>query len=541
MNMNLAEALIQQLDLFGVKYIFGVSGDANLPLLTALSKQSNIRYIGVRHESAAGFMASAHGKLTGKLGVCLATSGPGMANLLNGLGDAYGDKVPVLAITGQVPTTKIGTNSKQYIDQQRFIEPLAAYSSLVTSTKSFIPVLNKAIQTAVREKAVAHLSIPKDLFLQSFDDVLIPSDPYLYLEAPSHLNEIPKAVDFLNTCQRPAILVGRGALGCGKLIEQLANQLGAGIVLSLGAKGIIPESYECTIGGIGEGGSMAATNLIGQCDGLIIVGASWYPKTFMPSSIPFIQIESRKDQLHLDKNLVLGLIGDTKEIVTKLLEVCPKSNNQDWTKKVQQAREQWRQEIAGERDAVTMPLSPAHILQSLEKYIASDAIISLDTGDHTIWFNRVFQANQQTVLFSGNWRTLGFGLPAANLAQLVLPHRQVVALIGDGGFAMNMAELATCAKYNLPIKMIIFNNHSYALEKNRMETMNVTPFGTELLNPNFAKLAESFGLEGLRVEQPNQLEQAMKTAFQSRGTVLVDIICSTTPTPLSRVQAVSSI
>lgn len=540
-SCSVAEAIIQQLTQLGVDTIFGVCGDAILGLLEALSKQDQIQFIGTRHESAAGFMASAYAKLTGKIGVCISTSGPGIANLINGIGDAYGDHVPVLAITGQVPTNKIGTHSKQYIDQQRLMGSLTAYSALVASPGAVIPLLHRAVTTAIQFQTVTHLSIPKDLFTQLQFDT-IPSSSTTYYEYPSDFSQIKKAAEFIKQCKKPMILIGRGAKSAGTEIARLAEKLGAGIICSLGGKGVISEQMDFMIGGIGEGGSEEAPLLLKECDGLLIIGAMWYPKDFLSPSIPIIQIEKESLHIQQDKNLHTALIGDSRTLVHALLvELTDYSANPMWLQQWQQSRKKWLKRKEDEGNNATSPIVPSTVMKELGNQIDPQAIISLDTGDHTVWFNRSFPSQGQEVIFSGTWRTLGFALPAANAAQLLYPHRQVIAIAGDGGFTMSMAELSTTIHYQLPIKIILFNNSCFGMEKNKMKYMGYQPFGTELTNPIFYKLAESFGMESWRVEHPNQLKNALSKLMLCKGPALLEIISSTDSTPLSQAKATSSV
>ena len=539
-SRSVAQTILEQLSNFGVEFIFGVPGDATLSLMAALAKQDRIQFIATRHESAAAFMASAYAKSTGKLGVCTATSGPGLANLLNGLADAYSDYAPVLAITGQVPTHKIGTQSKQYVDQQRFVEATVSYTAMVASPKSTIQLLKRAVQTAISQRTVSHLSVPKDLWDQPFFEELIPANPYLYDQPPSSTPKLDEAVTFLKSLKKPMILIGNGAGGSQEEIKKVASKLGAGVIYSLGAKGIVDEQFELLLGGIGEGGSEQASETMQQADGLLIVGAMWYPKTFMPKDIPILQIEKEPAHLHLEKNLHSALIGDAREILESLEPKLSPLANDSWVLQIKEARQRWLEQLGMERNNAAVPLSPAYVYRALETVIDPEAIIAVDTGDHTVWFNRSFRMKKQDILFSGTWRTLGFAIPAANAAKLTYPNRQVVAVVGDGGFAMNMAELATIVRYKLDVKIVLFNNHSFAMEKNKMEYAGLESFGNDLTNPNFKQLAESFGLAGYRISQPDQVDSMLAEAFQQKGPVLVEIMSSSEPTPLSKIKAVAS-
>lgn len=536
-SRSVAQTFIDQLANFGVEYIFGVTGDAILPLMDALSKQDRIQFIGTRHESAAAFMASAYAKSTGKMGVCTATSGPGLANLLNGLADAYSDYVPVFALTGQVPTDKIGTHSKQYVDQQRLVESIVSYTAMLASPKSTIKLLNRAVQTALSQQTVSHLSVPKDIWDQPFHGNLIPTNPN-YDDRTNH--ETPKleqAISFLENLKRPMILIGNGARDCQIEVKRLADKLGAGVIYSLGGKGIIDQGYDLLLGGIGEGGSEQASECLRKADGLLIIGAMWYPETFMPSDIPLLQIEKDPAHLHLEKDLHTSLIGDAQDILNALEPRLNPSQNDPWVQIIREAKQKNLEQVDAERNDASIPISPAYLYHALESVIDPEAIIALDTGDHTVWFNRTFTIKKQDILFSGTWRTLGFAIPAANAAKLAYPNRQVVAIVGDGGFAMNMAELSTIVRYKLDVKIILFNNQSLAMEKNKMEYSGRGSFGDDLTNPNFKVLAESFGLSGYRIAQPEQLENVLAEAFQQNGPVLVEVMSSTEPTPLSKVKA----
>lgn len=539
-SRSVAQTMLDQLAHFGVEYIFGVPGDAILPLLDALSKQDQITFIGARHESAAGFMASAYAKSTGKIGVCIATSGPGVANLLNGLGDAYGDYVPVLAITGQVPTDKIGTHTKQYVDQQRLVEAMASYTGLLTSPKPTLQLLNRAIQSAISQRSVSHLSVPKDLWDQPFYGELISFSPYAAEQPYRQTPKLDGAVSFLRSLKKPMILIGNGARGCQAQIVGIASKLGAGVVYSLGAKGVMDPAFELLLGGIGEGGSEEATELMRQADGLLIVGAMWYPETFMPQGIPILQIEKDPAHLHREKNLQGALIGDAAVILASLEPELPSSVNEEWVRQVKDGRNSVLEHVEEERTQPTVPISPPYVYRALESVIHSKGIIAVDTGDHTVWLNRAFTMQEQDLLFSGTWRTLGFAIPASIAAKLAYPHRQVVAIAGDGGFAMNMAELSTIVRYKLDVKIILFNNESLAMEKNKMEYGGRDSYGNDLTNPNFKALAEAFGIQAYRISQSDQVDPLLKEAFQHSGPVLIEIMSSSEPTPLSKVKAAAA-
>lgn len=527
---TVADVILSQLASWGIKNMYGVAGDAIIPFLDAISRQNKIQYYAVRHETAAAFMASAEGKATRRIGVSIGTSGPGLANMLNGIADAAADHVPLLVITGQVETKKVGTESKQYVDQQQMIAPLAVYSTTLLHPETTVEVFHKAIVEAISKKGVAHVSVPKDIFSLTCLSQIRPPVGVLWNEKHQELFHLDQATMLLSTAQKPMILIGEGARNASALITKMAETLQAGIIESLGAKGVVPFSHPLNIGGIGEGGTEESKQLLLQADCVLVVGANWWPEGFVPKQTKVIHIDLSSTSIELHPNVVYGLVGDASEVLRLLHEsVRQQQQVQEiermaWMGQIENTKQAIVKQVDQERALRSLPIAPQKLMATLDESVASDAIMVVDTGDHTIWFNRVFRAEQQQVLYSGNWRTMGFGLPAAISAKLAHPEKQVVAIIGDGCFTMTMMELSTAVLYRVPIVIIVVHNQSFAMEKNKMIKEGIQPTAVNLVNPNFAALAESFGVKGIRVEQESELLPALLKAYAANDPVVVDVI-----------------
>jgi pyruvate oxidase len=536
---TVAEVILAQLSSWGVKRIYGVAGDATLSLIESIGQQNSIQYIATRHETAAAFMASAEGKCTDRLAVCVGTSGPGLVNMLNGVADAAADHVPMLVITGQVKTSKIGTEAKQYIEQQQMIAPLAIYSASLLHPEATVALLQKAILEALSRKGVAHISVPKDIFNAVCTNSVHPPVGVLWNEKRQDLHQLDRATMYLSTAQKPMLVIGEGARGASGQIIRIAESLQAGIIETLGAKGVVPFQHPLNLGGIGEGGTEESRQVLLQADCVLAIGANWWPEGFVPKQTKVIHIDISPTSIEAHPEVVCGLLGDASEVLGLLQEKVrqqsqgKENQREGWYQKVQEVKKQITQNLDQERMLITSPIAPQKLISALDQTVAADAIMVIDTGDHTIWFNRIFRAQNQQVLFSGKWRTMGFGLPAAISAKLNYPEKQVVALVGDGGFSMTMMELSTVVRYGVPIVVVIVNNQSLAMEKNKMLDSGMQPFGVDLTNPNFFDLARSFGIKAIRVEREDELVPALEEALKLNQPAVLEVLTSDIMPPLT--------
>ncbi|MGO0060772.1 thiamine pyrophosphate-binding protein [Brevibacillus fluminis] len=528
MQQTVSQYIIKQLVQWGVKRIYGVAGDAILPFLHELGQQAEILYIPCRHETAAALMASTEAKLTGRPAVCIATSGPGAAQLLNGLADAHMDCVPVIALTGQVETYKLGGFHKQFIDQQRLLSVVSAHSELLTHPEAIGEAMHRVFLTAAGQQNVAHLAVCQDLWeLETTAAILtqLPAAPNVQADRASAM----ATAERLLQAKKPLFLLGTGARKAAQVVQQLAETMDAGIILTLGAKGAIDAAHPQMLGGLGDGGSTATVEAMAQADLLVIFGAAWYPREYLPSQLPIIQVDERLGSFHAYANLspVASRVEETLALWQSRLEQPQLHPDRTaWKQQLQTLHAHYLQEM----DEWTRPdenglLRSEILIAELAKRVMPDAIVAVDTGEHAIWFNRVFPARAQLPVFSGKWRTMGYGLPAAIAAKLTQPARQVVAIIGDGCLLMSTGELATLAEQKLAITVIVINNRTLGLEERNMIASGYQPFGIDVPNPNFVKLAEAFGLRAYQAATLHQLGPVLDEALAGDRPSLIDARC----------------
>jgi pyruvate dehydrogenase (quinone)/pyruvate oxidase len=526
MEKTVAEFVAGQLAAWGVEAVYGVPGDAVLPFIDAVANHPQLHFYGVKHETAAAFMASAGAKLTGKIGVCVATSGPGVAGLINGLADAKNDRAPVLAVTGQVETYNFSTNHKQYIDQGMLLGPVTGYSGLAIHKEAANEVIINALRSVATGRTPAHIGVAADLWTQKIEGegAIRPFAPFLATPAQSSPETIAAAIDLLNTAERPALLVGRGIGANGDLLLDLAEKWQAGIALTMPAKGRLPGDHPLVLGGLGEGGSEAATAMLNEADIIFMIGATWWPEPFLPFPGRVVQLDLRPENIGKNAPVTYGLVGPVEEVLPVINTGLKPGERPAWRGRLTQLKNDWAERIAAEKAAPGSPVPPARLIAALERVMDPDAIITLDTGDHTVWFNRIFSGTNQTVLVSGNWRSTGFGLPAAIAAKVAAPGRQVIALVGDGGMAQSLAEFSTAVRYRLPIIVVVVNNGYLAMEKDRMQLAGLAYETTSLTNPDFAGFAGICGGVGYRVEQSDDLERVFTETMQCGRPAVVDVL-----------------
>lgn len=525
MGKTVAEVILDQLSYYGVKRIYGVTGDTIIGLLDALAKQDNIEFVAVKHESVAAFMASAEAKLTGKLAVCTSTMGPGATNLLNGLGDASADRAPVLAITGQAPLNKIGTNYQQYVDQQELFKPFATYSANLASENAIVELLQKATQISLQQRAVTHLSIPKDLFEIETEVQARPLPKVIEGTETFQIEDLVEVATLMKTAKQPIILAGAGAQKASEAVLSISKTWGAGIITSFGGKGLFEEGTPYLLQGIGEGGNPHAPKIFKDADVVLLAGVTWWPEDYVPENARVIQIDTHIESATSGIPVELAIKGKTEQILPLLLEsITDYEPNNEWIKRIDQIKTKWANENEKEGEITGSPIHPSRIVRGIERAVAEDAILTIDTGDVTVWMNRNFRQTKQTILFSGYWRSMGFGLPAAIAAKMEKPEKQVVSIVGDGGLEMVLADMLTATRYNLDITVVVFNNGSLQMESDKIQAAGLKKIGTKLTNPDFVKVAEACGWSAFGVNNADDLESVIQSAITTVGPSLVNVL-----------------
>ena len=532
-----ADVLIETIQGWGVDVIFGLPGDGINGIMEALRKrQDKIRFIQVRHEEAAAFMACGYAKYTGKLGCCLATSGPGGIHLLNGLYDAKLDGQPVLAITGLHYHDLINTWAQQDVELDKLFMDVAVYNNRIMGPEHVEPTADLACRTALAYRGVAHITIPtdiqeKELSRKGRSKRNRPhhnSEVYAEGAGLPNENDLRRAADFLNAGKKIAILAGRGANHAGDQLEQLAEKLGAPIIKALLGKECVPDDSPYTTGGIGLLGTKPSQDALENCETLLIVGTSFpyiefYPK---PGKARAVQIELDPKRVGLRYPVEVGLVGDSQRTLEKLLPLLERKEDRDFLKEAQEGMEKWWALMEKRGTRQDKPLKPQVLAWELGRRLSSTAIVSGDSGTNTTWLARQIRARRgQRFSLSGNLASMANGLPYAIAAQIAYPERQCVAFVGDGGFSMLMAELATAVKYRLPIKVVIVKNNTLGQIKwEQMVFMGNPEYGCELQPIDFVKFAEACGAAAFRIEDPSECGRVLDEALGTPGPVIVEAL-----------------
>ena len=507
-SKRIADLMLEQLADYGVKYLFGVIGDAIFPLADALSRQNRIQFIPTTIETAAAFMACYSAKLTGKLGVCIGTSGPGAINLANGTAEAFLDGAPLLCISGQVSSSKMGTATKQYLEQNLFFKAITSETELCSHPDSILPILVSLINKALALRTAVHLSIPVDILnLETTAVPILPMPIQNNFDGTQTINgDFEKALELIKTCQRPLIIIGLEARKQANLLLSFAESLGAGIVTGQENKGAIPDDHSLVLGGIGEA---YLPEVFTTSDLILLFGNAVYEESYLPEQTQVIQFKNSFDP-NYRKYLCLNCDWDF--IIAKIRENFPTVMQRDeWRSQLQLAH-QARIDLLENQ---TQPQHPLYFFRMLSRYLADDALITLDVGEFVYWFDLGFSAKKQRVLLSSQWRSMGGGIPAGIAACLHSPGKQVVSIVGDGGFLMSGMELATLKRNHLPLTIFVLRNNCFGLEQQKMARQNFSSFGTDLVLPDLIKLAEAFGLKTISLTEPSQYGSLIAEALEN--------------------------
>jgi pyruvate dehydrogenase (quinone)/pyruvate oxidase len=532
-----SDILIDAIYDWGVEVIFGLPGDGINGIMESLRlRQDKIRFVQVRHEEAAALMACGYARYTGKLGVCLATSGPGGLHLLNGLYDAKLDGQPLLALTGHPFHDLSSTHTQQDVELDKVFADVAVYNTRVMGPTHVQNVADLACRTALTHRGVAHITFPVDI-----QSMAVKRDKASKRNVPDHTSDVlaqsarlpaeedlRQAAGILDAGQKIAILVGRGALGAADVLEQVAERLGAPIIKALLGKAAVPDDSPYTTGGIGLLGTRPSQEALEGCDTLLMVGTSfpyteYYPK---PDQARGIQIDLDPARIGLRYPVEVGLVGDSRHTLAKLLPLLAYHEDREFLAKAQARMEEWRQLMAERGARPDKPMKPQVVAWELGKRLAENAIISCDSGTIATWWARQIPARRgQLYGISGNLATMACSLPYAIAAQIAYPDRQSVAVVGDGGFSMLMAEFATCVKYNLPVKVVLFKNNTLGMIKwEQMVFLGNPEYGCELQPIDFAAFARACGGTGFTIEDPADCGPILEQALATPGPVIVEAI-----------------
>jgi pyruvate dehydrogenase (quinone) len=538
-----ADILIETIQDWGVEVVFGLPGDGINGIMEALRKRKDrVRFVQARHEEAAAFMACGYAKFTGKLGVCLATSGPGGIHLLNGLYDAKLDGQPVLAITGMAYHDLIGTHTQQDIALDRLFADVAKYTERIMSPSHVENVADLACRTALAYKGVSHIAFPVDIQEMEVEERSKrnighhTSDVYARSARLPDEGDLRRAAEILNDGKKVAILAGRGALSATDELEQSAERLAAPIVKALLGKAAVPDDSPYTTGSIGLLGTRPSQEALEECDTLLMVGTSFPYIEFMPKpgQARAVQIELDPARIGLRYPVEVGLIGDSRRTLETLLPLLEAKHDRSFLEKAQKGMTAWRQLMEDRGTRMDLPMKPQVLARELGLELQRDAIVACDSGTIATWWARHIPARRgQMHSVSGNLASMANALPYAIAAQIAYPERQVVAFVGDGGFSMLMAEFATCVKYELPVKVVIVKNNTLGQIKwEQMVFLGNPEYGCDLQPIDFALFAQACGGTGFRVDNPAECRRVIEEALSTPGPVIVEAVVDPLEPPL---------
>lgn len=542
--VDTSEVLVKRLVDWGVDTIFGLPGDGINGLMEALRQhRKEIRFVLVRHEEAAALAACAFAKFTGRLGVCIATSGPGAIHLLNGLYDAKLDSAPVLALTGQTDSDLIGSRYQQEVDLLQLFAGVTVYNVQVTSPEHAEMALDNACRSALAERGVAHLSVPSDVQVKrltgerSKDNVRgLTSHRAASSQVRPSEAAIQAAVQALAGCTKVAILAGSGARGARDELELLAGRLQSPVIKALLGKDVLPDDHPHCLGGIGMLGTRPSEKAMEGCDGLLLLGTNFPYASFLPKpgSVPAVQVDLDATRLGTRYPVDVGLVGDIKETLQALLPRLEQRTDGEWLQGLQDAMKEWWGLLQKRAGRTSTPMKPQAAAHALDGLLADDAIITCDSGTVTTWAARHLKIRgTQRFSLSGTLASMAAGLPYAIAAQVAYPERQVVAFVGDGGLLMLGSELATAAQHRLPIKVVVVKNGSLGMIKwEQMAFLGNPSFGVELPPVDLAKFAESMGVKGFSVSASDKVTEVLRQALAHEGPALVECVVDPDEPPM---------
>jgi pyruvate dehydrogenase (quinone) len=530
MSKRVADLLVDVLLEAGVQRVYGVSGDSLNGVTDSIRTRGQIQWVHTRHEEVAAFAAGADAHLTGKLAVCAGSCGPGNLHLINGLYDCHRSRVPVLAIAAQIPSNEIGSGYFQETRPEHLFAQCSHYCELVSQPEQMPRVLEIAIQTAISKRGVAVVAIPGDVALRD----AVEREPRLRFSEPKPTvcpsdDEINILADLLDRSEKITILGGAGCAGAHDELVALAVKLQAPIVHAMRGKEFIEYDNPYDVGMTGLLGFSSGYHAMMNCDVLLMIGTDFPYQQFFPKNATIVQIDLRGEQIGRRSKVDFGFVGDTKSTLRALL---PRLRQNQYGAHLQESVEHYRKARKGLDDLATpnsnkKPIHPQYVARVLDQLAAEDAIFTCDVGTPTIWAARYLTMNgKRRIIGSFNHGSMANALPQAIGAQMSHPGRQVISMSGDGGFAMLMGDLLTLRQHELPVKMIVLDNHSLAFVELEMKAAGIVDYGTDLVNPDFTKIAAGAGLLGLRADTPDQVEPMIARALKYNGPALVEVLVS---------------
>lgn len=536
MPKTVAEQFVETLVAAGVKRIYGVVGDSLNGLTDVVQRRGDIEWIHVRHEEVAAFAAGAEAHLTGSLAVCAGSCGPGNLHLVNGLFDAHRSRVPVLAIAAQIPSAEIGSGYFQETHPHSYFSECSHYCELISSSAQMPRTLEIAIREAIGKRGVSVVVMPGDVAMQRAEDAPLPNMGSLLPAMPrvtptSQL--VQQLAGLLNSGRRITLLCGAGCAGANPQIIALAERLQAPVVHTLRGKEYVAYDNAFSVGMTGLIGVSSGYYAMLDCDVLLMLGTDFPYRQFYPNGkhVRIAQIDIRVENLGRRAHLELGLVGDVRATLETLLPQLDRNLDSTHLDRARDHHATSKRSLA-EQAAITprsRRVHPQQIVDVLSEMASDDAVFSCDVGLPTVWAARHLAMNgQRRLLGSFVHGSMANAMAQAIGAQATYRNRQVISLSGDGGFTMLMGDFLTLAQLKLPVKVVVFNNGALGFVELEQKSSGILSVGTDLSNPDFAAMARTIGIHGIRLERPEQIHDGIADALAHNGPVLIDAVVSRT-------------
>lgn len=521
-------AMVNVLESWGVDHVYGIPGGSFNSTMDALyAKRQSIKYIQVRHEEVGAIAAAADAKLTGKIGVCFGTAGPGATHLFNGLYDAQMDNVPVLALVGQVASTAMNYYSFQELNENPMFADVSVYNRTVMTPESLPNVVDDAIRMAYEHKGVAVVTIPVDFGFVDIPDLNISSAGSHRVGYPvPDTKDIEDAVRLIEAAERPVLYIGQGTRGAKDEVLELSAHFGMPIVSSVLAKGIVPDTVPAFMGMAARVATKPANEALAASDLIVFIGSDFpFARFFFPREARFIQVDVDSSKLGRRHKTDVAILGDAKQAMRMMVEKSKGRAGGKFFEACLQNRRNWCGWLRSFEDRDDVPLRVEPVFKEINRIAAEDAVFVTDVGNVTIWAIRLLDMNGggQRFTTSGLFATMGYGVPGGIAARLSYPHRQVFTLSGDGGFAMVMQDIITQVKYKLPVINIVFSNESFGFIEAEQEDTKQTKYGVDLAGADFGKIGEAMGARGFTVTRREQLREVFDQARDSDVPVVIDV------------------
>ncbi|MED3729377.1 ubiquinone-dependent pyruvate dehydrogenase [Priestia endophytica] len=528
MKQTIADLLIESLLQAGVKRIYGIVGDSLNAVLDSIRRSEKIEWIGVRHEEVAAFAAGSDSLLGESIAVCAGSSGPGNLHLINGLYDCHRSRIPVLAIAAHIPSNEIGSEYFQQTHPEQLFKECSHFSEVITRPEQMPRLVTIALQHAISKQGVSVLVLPGDVAALS-DEESVP-EQVMHVTQPvirPSDTELKKLAEYLNNGKKITLLCGAGCEGAHEPLMQLCDKLQSPMVIALRGKEHLEYDNPYSVGLTGLIGYSSGFHAMMDCDVLLMLGTDFPYRQFFPKKAVILQVDIRPEHLGRRAALTLGLCGDIKYTVESLLPYLTEQHDSHHLDKFVSDYQDVRKDL--DKLAIGKPghtpIHPQYLTKIVSDLADEDAVFTCDVGTPTLWAARYLEMNgKRRLLGSFNHGTMANAMPQAIGAQCANPGRQVIALSGDGGLSMLMGDLLTLRQHKLPVKIIVFNNSSLSFVELEMKAAGYLETGTGLENPNLASVAQAMGIEGIRVEDPADLEDSIKQAFQHKGPVLLDVL-----------------